>query len=88
MFTSLDVDLPLSCGRHRRFTEQVYNLMLVLLAEQVIACGRIVFAVILQAIEQILLWITKFIFYLADNEVVNLLLIIRNLDTRLLRTEL
>ena len=50
--------------------------MLIFLAEEVIACGSVIFTIILEAIEQVLFRVSEFIFNLADYQVVNLLFVV------------
>lgn len=48
--------------------------MLVFFAEEVVTSRGVVSSVVFQTVNDVLLWVAEFVFYLADNQVVDLLL--------------
>ena len=54
----------------------MYLLVLVFFAEQMVAGRRIILYAVLQAFEKIILWVTELVFYLTDDDVIDLFLII------------
>ena len=76
MLVSLGAALALSDSHDWRLTQKIYDLMFILLAEQIVACRCIVLAIILKAVKEVLLRVSEFVFDLAHYEIIDLLLIV------------